>query len=85
MATWRELITETAERVGDKFEDLTISIAEGELDREFDDGYGHSEGAPFTAWSKDFVYFPLCYDGSEWVGVVPRNPCDIKSEHQGGG
>lgn len=82
--TWRKMIEESLNE-GDKFEDLEIAIDAGELDREFDDGFGGTEGAPFTAWSKNHVYFPICYDGSEWVGSVPRNPCDVKSTHQGGG
>ena len=84
-ATWRKLLTEAAGHNGDTFESLTIAIAEGELDREFDDGYGGTEGAPFTAWSANWVYFPICYDGSESVGLAPRNPCETRMEHQGGG
>ena len=34
--------------------------------------------------SANWVYFPICYDGAEWVGHAPRNPCDIAMEHQGG-
>ena len=51
----------------------------------FDAGYGAEEGVAFTAWSENYVYFPINYDGAEWVGHAPRNPCDIKMEHQGGG
>lgn len=83
--SWRELIIECLEKTRDKFEHLQFVIDEGELDRKFDNGFGGEEGAPFTAWSKDFVYFPICYDGSEWVGYAPRNPCDVKMAHQGGG
>ena len=84
ITTWRKAITEALQD-GDSFDQLTIKIDPGELDREFDMGFGHEEGNPFTAWSKNWVYFPICYDGSEWVGSVPRNPCDIKMRHQGGG
>ncbi len=83
MTTWRKLITEVLAD-NEKFDDLTISIDDGELDREFDNGYGGSNGAPFTAWSKDRVFFPLVYDGAEWVGSVPRNPCGLRMFHQGG-
>lgn len=83
--TWRKCLESAAETNGEKFEDLIITIDDGELDREFDDGYGREEGAPFTAWSERLVYFPICYDGSEWIGCAPRNPCDIKLRHQGGG
>lgn len=54
------------------------------LDVEFDDGYGGTEGPAFTLWTKDNVYFPVCYDGAEWVCSVPRNPCDVASTHVGG-
>lgn len=83
--TWRELLTEAAAANGEAFEALTIAIDEGELDRVFDAGYGGVEGAPFTAWSPVWVYFPVCYDGSESVGMAPRDPSSVRMEHQGGG
>lgn len=54
------------------------------LDVVFHCGYGHSEGPRFTAWTVNRVYFPVVYDGSEWVASVPRNPCDEVTEHVGG-
>ena len=51
----------------------------------FDSGYGGTEGCHFTVWGKKNIYFPVCYDGSEWVGAVRRNPCLEASEHHGGG
>jgi hypothetical protein len=57
----------------------------GWLDDEFCDGFGGEEGCYFTLWTKDHVYFPCCYDGSEWAGSAPRNPCDEAMAHQGGG
>lgn len=84
MTTWKNELTAIAASNKEAFEDLIISIAEGELDREFDNGYGGSRGAPFTAWGPNHVYFPIVYDGAEWVGSAPRNPCDIKLAHQGG-
>ena len=63
---------------------IACTISDEELDREFDTGYGGSEGAQFTAWSENWVFFPICYDGAEWVGRAPRNPCDISMIHQGG-
>lgn len=79
---WRNLIIQ-ALMPGDSFEDLAIAIDDGELDRIFDNGLGLIEGSPFTAWSRQWVYFPVVYDGSEWVGCVPRNPCAIQTKHQG--
>lgn len=55
------------------------------MDYDFDDGYGGINGPFFTAWTKDKVYFPICYDGAEWIGNVPRNPCNEATEHLGGG
>jgi len=80
MATWRRLIKDEAEN------DVIIActLTDKELDKEFDSWYGEIEGAPFTAWSKTRVYFPICYEGSEWVGSAPRNPCEEKTEHMGG-
>ena len=63
---------------------MVTTLTEDELNREFDDGYGGSEGEPFTAWGEKYVYFPVVYDGSEWVGFAPRNPCDEKCSHVGG-
>jgi hypothetical protein len=55
------------------------------LDVDFDAGYGSPHGPRFTAWTTQRVYFPVVYDGAEWVGSAPRNPCDEATEHVGGG
>lgn len=55
------------------------------LDHQFADGYGSTEGLPFTLWTVKRVYFPVCYDGSEWVESVPREPNGEATEHVGGG
>jgi len=84
MNTWRELITVEMEERGEAWGDVVgVACSEGELDRQFDSGYGGSEGAPFTLWTMDRVYFPAVYDGLEWVASVPRNPCDEEMEHVG--
>lgn len=57
----------------------------GMLGDEFPIGYGGTLGCFFTAWSDDYVFFPACYDGSEWVDYVPRNPVPNATEHIGGG
>ncbi len=49
-----------------------------------DTGHGGEQGQPFTVWTERRVYFPLCYDGAEWVGSAPRDPCDEALRHQGG-
>jgi len=80
MATWRELIKL---RAGEDTI-LQCTLTDEELDKEFDDGYGVSQGKRFSAWSKKYVYFPAVYDGREWVERAPRNPCDETTAHVGG-
>lgn len=45
--------------------------------REFDAGYGGVEGEPVICFSERYVYVKGCYDGSEWVSAVPRNPDSV--------
>ncbi len=82
MTSWRKEITSIIEDLQEELIECTLS--DQELDIEFDGGFGGTEGLPFTAWTKTWVLFPICYDGAEWVGKAPRNPCEIKMEHQGG-
>lgn len=85
MATWQEMLKEEFERRGDDFSQIICTLTEEERLVEFNDSFGSEEGKPFTAWGEHYVYFPVCYDGSEWVGSAPRNPCDIVTKHHGGG
>ena len=78
--TWRELLNN--ELKGDEL--VACTLTEEEMGAEFDNGYGWSEGKPFTAWTEKRVYFPIVYDGAEWVGSAPRNPCSEATNHQGG-
>jgi len=50
-----------------------------------DQGDGGTEGAPFTLWTAKAVYFPVQYDGAEWVGSASRHPDGVPTQHQGGG
>lgn len=85
MTTWKILISEAFEG-NDSWESvIRCTASEAELNIEFDNGYGGARGIPFTLWTHDRVYFPVCYDGAEWVGSAPRNPCGIAMEHIGGG
>mgnify|MGYP003587901152 CR=1 FL=1 len=68
---------------GKKFKSL--DEIKDKIDYDFNSGYGGKEGFAFTAWTKDRVYFPGCYDGSEWIDSIPRNPCDEATSHVGGG
>lgn len=82
--SWRELIERERLDHGDG-PLIACTLSEEGLDRKFDRGYGAEEGEDFTAWSERRVYFPVCYDGAEWVGSAPRHPCDEATGHQGGG
>ena len=86
MANWKDMITERMLENGDRWENVEDTTLDAqELAKEFDNGYGGTEGAEFTLWTKHYVYFPACYDGSEWVASVPRNPNGHKTAHIGGG
>ena len=82
---WEKGLKEAFENNGDDFSKMITTLTDEELIAEFDNGFGGIEGVPFTAWGEKFVYFPICYDGTEWVGSAPRNPCETKCAHQGGG
>jgi len=83
--TWRKELVGTLAEYGETFADVVSNtMSDEEMDKEFDAGYGCEEGLPFTVWTKQRVYFPLCYDGSEWVGSASRNPDGHPMSHQGG-
>lgn len=85
LTTWRKELEDACALVDESISDLEhITLTPEEMDKEFDNGYGGSEGIPFTAWSSQRVYFPCIYDGREWVNSVPRNPCDERTGHIGG-
>jgi hypothetical protein len=79
MTTWRKELEKCLKHTGDNWDELTINIKKGGLDKEFDPGYGSAEGDPFTAWSDRYVYFPAECDGSEWATYVHRNPTEGKA------
>jgi hypothetical protein len=92
LTTWRKLIAEEMSgeghyppRPADTSKIVACTLDDAGLDREFDDGFGGTEGAAFTLWTEARVYFPVCYDGAESVGSAPRNPCDEACDHVGGG
>lgn len=84
MANWKEMLIEVFKETGDDFEKMKTTLTDEELVKEFCDGYGGSEGTHFTSWGENYVYFPVVYDGAEWVGYAPRSVCDIKTSHWGG-
>lgn len=85
MVTWREEIGEARKNAGDAGEIIACTLSSEEMDERFDSGYGVEEGRPFTAWTATRVYFPVCYDGAEWVSSAPRDPCSEAMTHVGGG
>lgn len=84
MSSWGEMLREEFSKTGDDFNKMTTTLNDTELFKRFYSGYGGANGRPFTAWGEKYVYFPVVYDGSEWVGHAPRNPCDEATRHQGG-
>ena len=83
VTTWRKELTKLFETTGDTFENLTITLTDYELDKEFDPDFGGLNGEPFTAWTDKYVYFQACYDGAEWVDYVSRNPDGEPTGHIG--
>ena len=82
---WREMLIEAFNETGDNFTELQTTLTDDELVKFFDDESVGREGLHFTAWGEKYVYFPVVYEGLEWVGYAPRNPCDVKTTHWGGG
>ena len=86
MTTWRKEFEKVFKLNGDHWQDIiSCTLSDEEIDVEFDDGYGGTNGRPFTAWSKRYVYFPACYDGAEWIAYVSRKIDNKPTEHIGGG
>lgn len=86
MTTWKNELNEALNERGESWADVEANtMTEEDMERQFNDGYGGTEGCAFTVWTKNSVYFPICYDGAEWVGSVARNPDGKPTEHQGGG
>ena len=84
--TWRKKLTELLARDGKTWSDLIgCTLTDEQADAELIPYYDRVQGASFTAWTENRVYFPVCYDGAEWIGSVPRHPCNEKTEHMGGG
>lgn len=86
LTTWVKLIGKKLELNGETWNDvIKCTLTPEELHTVFHAGYGTANGKPFTMWTENHVYFPAEYDGMEWCESVPRNPCDIATEHTGGG
>lgn len=79
LTTWRELLQ--VETSGEPV--VAVAPDEAVLDVEFDNSYGAEEGPPFLAWTATRVFFPVVYDGAEWVGSAPRYPQPEPQKHVG--
>lgn len=85
MKTWRVLISDEMSDRSESFSDVvSCTLSDQELDVEFCDAFGATEGKPFTLWTRKRVYFPVMYDGEEWVGSVSRDPDGEATTHFGG-
>jgi hypothetical protein len=83
---WRTLIGEALAEHDETWADVVATtLTEQQLEAVFNDGYGGTDGAPFTLWTAKRVYFPACYDGLEWVASVARHPDSVPTDHVGGG
>lgn len=83
--TWRAALAQQMRDAHDPGPVLAVAPSEDALDVEFDAGYGGTEGPPLLAWTDRRVYFPVCYDGAEWLGSAPRWPRPEGQRHVGGG
>ena len=81
---WKELLSFAMAKYDETLGDIQSStLTDAEMDRKFKPSYGIVEGAPFTVWTTNRVYFPICHSGVEWVGSVSRNPDGEPTRHQG--
>lgn len=81
---WKQELEKEIRSLGEDITSLATTLTEEEMTREFDGLKGLNSGDPFTAWTTNYVYFPVIYDGVEWVESVPRDPCMKKTHHIGG-
>lgn len=84
MGTWRQLLAEEMCRRGDLGLVIAYAPNKAAFDVVFDDNYGLPDGPSVLAWTEAYVYFPVEYDGAEWMGSVPRHPTSHGQAHVGG-
>jgi hypothetical protein len=85
MTTWRQELEAEGEVTEDDSPIVAYAPDEAAFDVEFYSGYGGTNGPSVLAWSEKRVYFPVQYDGAEWLGSAPRNPVPEGQGHVGGG
>jgi hypothetical protein len=81
--TWYNELKKQCEEDGENFHELICYPKVETLWEELNTKENAPSGKPFTAWGKNWIYFPLVYGGIEFIGKAPRNPCNIAMEHQG--
>ena len=85
LTTWKKLLEIELKKHGESFDDIVANtMSKKDMNVKFDSGFGGTEGCPFTVWTEKRVYFPVEYDGSEYVASVSRNPDGIATGHIGG-
>jgi hypothetical protein len=86
MIKWRTLLEQSLIDCGETMGDIvSYAPVDGKwLDYYFDDDSKQIEGESFTVWTKKRVYFPVQYNGSEWVESVSRIPDGKPTNHIGG-
>lgn len=84
--SWAEDLRDAMLENHETWADVTkCTLTAEELNVKFYHGYGGTEGKPFTVWTMRHVYFPVQYDGAEWVDWVSRHPDGKPTRHVGGG
>ena len=84
MTTWRAELEAERRYARDTSPVVAVAPDESVLDVSFDGGYGGSRGEPVLIWTERRVYFPVVYDGREWIGSAPRDPQAEGQPHVGG-
>jgi hypothetical protein len=84
LTTWRKELEAAMKAEDDTTAIVAVAPSEAVLDVEFDGGYGGSRGDEVLVWTEARVYFPVVYDGAEWISSAPRNPQPEGQGHVGG-
>lgn len=82
--TWRQELAAAQRRADDQNEIIAYAPDAAAFVVEFDSSYGSPKGPDVLAWTETRVYFPVTYDGSEWMESAPRHPTTEGQEHIGG-
>ena len=77
LESWNEMIAIYDDKI------IACTLSDKEMEVKFDTGFGSANGVRFAAWSEKWVYFPVEYDGSEWVGRASRCIGDYLAEGVG--